>query len=237
MSKFCSNCGKEVSESVKFCSECGSPVNENCDKEKPQTAQQGSFTVTITRESFWLGETSLYIDNNFISNMPNQTTISEKLSAGVHTFTITCGGKWSQQFNIDGNKTYLLKMHRSVGGLYLEEVHSNGETVHTVHTQPQQPIYVKLPPFSGMSITGFVLSFLTIIPTLFVLGMAPDSDAIGFALIGFVIAAISVIFSTLGLRKMYYEELRGKGLSIAGNIISGFLALFLLIMLYGIMNW
>lgn len=118
MSKYCSNCGKELNGDVKFCSACGSPVDV---ASVSGTAQQENFTVTITRNSFWLGKTSLYIDNTFIADIPNKTTLSENLTAGIHTFTLTCGGKWSQQFDINGNKKYLLKMHRSVGGLYLEE--------------------------------------------------------------------------------------------------------------------
>ena len=56
-----------------------------------------------------------------MADIPNKTTWSKNLTAGVHTFTITCGGSWSLQFDINENKKYLLKMHRVTGGLYLEE--------------------------------------------------------------------------------------------------------------------
>lgn len=108
-----------------------------------------------------------------------------------------------------------------------------------IQSQTQQPIYVKpvSAPFSGIAIAGFVISFLTLIPSIVVIGMGPSQDAIGFAIIGLLIATISVIFSTLGLRKISYKELRGKGLAIAGDIISALFILFLFIMIYGIENW
>lgn len=104
--------------------------------------------------------------------------------------------------------------------------------------QSQQPIYVKqiTAPFSGMAITGFVLSLLSLIPGFIFTINLPHYNVSTFDIcILFVI--VSFIFSTLGLRKTRYEERRGKGLAITGNIISGLHALWLMFVFWGLMIW
>lgn len=56
--------------------------------------------------------------------------------------------------------------------------------------------------YSGYSIAGFVLSIL------------------GMGTFGIVCAILGVIFSSLGIRETASKDLRGKGLSIAGLVIS-----------------
>ena len=71
----------------------------------------------------------------------------------------------------------------------------------------------------GFAITGFVLSMLSF-------NFSPDLDIvvakeflIFYAILSFVLAVTGLVFSVLGMHKAKKQQIRGKGLGIAGMVI------------------
>ena len=105
--------------------------------------------------------------------------------------------------------------------------------------QQQQPMYVRTVPFNGHSVTGFILSFLPIIPSIFSIKGVPSAEDIAFpALIAALLSAVSLFIAKIGLQKIKAKHnLRGKGLAIAGIVISVALMLWNCVMIFAAFAW
>ena len=86
---YCSNCGKEISNSSQYCENCGHKVHEPY--AAPVESQNKEIRVIMFREKKLGASASpmhIYIDNKLVANLENGKTIEFNILYGNHTLTL-----------------------------------------------------------------------------------------------------------------------------------------------------
>ncbi len=211
---FCRNCGTKIPDGAKFCPQCGTPSITSGSVN--QTADSAGFDQGFTTPD--AGED--YYQDNYSGSGYSQESFS---SATDYTDDLNTTGYSGDSYGQDdfGGDTYGANPYqednysantgsRSSGASgstrssrqYGGDQYGSGSTGGNYSNSGYSTGYQA--PFSGMAIAGFVLSLAAIFFNAFFL----------------IPSILGIIFSGVGLGKCNKNGYRGKGLAIAGMVIS-----------------
>ena len=129
---FCSNCGKELDNTVKFCSECGTQLTPTEPATNSPTAYMRKLTV-IREKKLVLSAYPLdvFIDGNDYGQLKNGESKTFEITAGNHRVQLQINmqvNDLNRGIYVTGTKSDVLFINENDGDVTLKAVPKKGVT-------------------------------------------------------------------------------------------------------------